>query len=258
MKSRGRAGGSKASGSNRKGVRSGAAGGTVWRRIGGRGRWWTRALRWTLALVAAWAAGCLLSLVLMKWVMPPVTMVQAQRRVESWFAKGKYEKRRERVALRRISPQLQHAVIAAEDGRFYQHHGIDFEELGKIYEDVVEDGEGLRGGSTITQQLVKNLFFTTHGNPLRKAAEFGLAPAADWILGKQRVLELYLNVIEWGPGVYGAEAAARYHYRTSAAALSRDQAARLAAVIPSPRRRRPARMDKYAGVIERRMAAMGW
>ncbi|MEP7365585.1 MAG: monofunctional biosynthetic peptidoglycan transglycosylase [Acidobacteriota bacterium] len=219
---------------------------------------WRRILLWLVMAFVAWFGLCLASLVLMKWVTPPVTMVQAQRRVESWFGKGKYEKRQTVVELKRISPELQHAVIAAEDGRFYQHHGIDFEELGKIYEDVVEDGEPIRGGSTITQQLVKNLFFTTHGNPLRKVAEFGMAPAADWILGKQRVLELYLNVIEWGPGVFGAEAAARYHYKTSAAALNRDQAARLAAVIPLPRRRRPARMDSYAGIIEKRMAMMGW
>jgi len=223
-----------------------------------RGPLWRRILQWTVFLFAVWAASCLFSLFLMKWITPPVTMVQAQRRVESWFAKGKYEKRQSTVPLRRISPQLQHAVIAAEDGRFYQHHGIDFEELEKIYEDIVEDGERIRGGSTITQQLVKNLFFTTHGNPLRKVAEFGLAPAADFILGKQRVLELYLNLIEWGPGVYGAEAAARFHYRSSAAALGREQATRLAAVIPSPRRRRPARMDKYAAIIDRRMAMMGW
>ena len=217
-----------------------------------------RLLRWALLALAAFYLFFGLLLLMLRWVDPWTTSVQMQRRVESWSGAKKYQKRYRFVPLQRISRHLQHAVIAAEDGRFYQHHGIDFAELGKIYEDVVEDGEGLRGGSTITQQLVKNLFFTTHGNPLRKAAEFGLAPAADWILGKQRVLELYLNVIEWGPGVYGAEAAARYHYRTSAAALSRDQAARLAAVIPSPRRRRPARMDRYAGVIERRMAAMGW
>jgi len=219
---------------------------------------WRRLVLWLVKAFCAWFALCLLSLVLMKWVTPPVTMVQAQRRVESWFAKGKYEKRRTTVELKRISAHLQHAVIAAEDGRFYQHRGIDFDELGKIYEDVVDDGEPIRGGSTITQQLVKNLFFTTHANPFRKVAEFGMAPAADWILGKQRVLELYLNVIEWGPGVYGAEAAARYHYHTSAAAVTRDQAVRLAAVIPLPRRRRPARMDKYSAIIEQRMAMMGW
>lgn len=228
------------------------------RTILNRGPLWRRVLQWSAFALLLWACSCLASLVLMKWITPPVTMVQAQRRVESWFAKGKYEKRQATVPLRKISPQLQHAVIAAEDGRFYQHHGIDFEELGKIYEDVVEEGERIRGGSTITQQLVKNLFFTTHGNPLRKVAEFGLAPAADFILGKQRVLELYLNVIEWGPGVFGAEAAARYHYRASAATLGREQATRLAAVIPSPRRRRPARMDKYAAIIDRRMSMMGW
>jgi monofunctional biosynthetic peptidoglycan transglycosylase len=209
-------------------------------------------------LVCAWFAALLLCLFAFKWITPPVTMVQAQRRAESLFTDNPYRPRQRTVPLRRISPHLQHAVIAAEDGRFYQHRGLDFEEMKKIYEETLEDGERLRGGSTITQQLVKNLFFTTHANPLRKAAEFVLAPAADRILGKQRVLELYLNVIEWGPGVYGAEAAAQHHFQTSAASLSREQAARLAAVIPAPRRRRPARVDRYAAIIQTRMAQMGW
>jgi len=215
-------------------------------------------LLWTAQLLLAAFVSALLCLIAFKWVTPPVTMVQAQRRIESLFSKKPYDPKQTKVSLTRISPHLQHAVIAAEDGRFYNHRGLDFEEMKKIYEGVVEDGDEIRGGSTITQQLVKNLFFTTHANPLRKAAEFVLAPAADFILGKQRILALYLNVIEWGPGVYGAEAAARYHLQTTAARLSRDQAARLAAVIPSPRRRRAARMNHYSAVIQARMVQMGW
>src|SRR5262249_17473647 len=107
--------------------------------------------------------------------------------------------------------------------------------------------------STIAQQLVKNLFFTTHRNPLRKVFELTLAPAAVLILGRERLLELYLNEVEWGPGVYGAEAAAQYHYRTSAAQLGAGQAARPAAVLPGPRSHTPSQMDAYSAIILTRM-----
>jgi monofunctional glycosyltransferase len=187
-----------------------------------------------------------------------ILCVQMQRRVEGWFGTRRYVKRREPKPLGRISQALQNAVVAAEDTRFWQHYGIDFEELAEIAEDAMEDGGPARGGSTITQQLVKNLFFTTHRNPLRKGFELVLAPAAEAILPKERILELYLNVIEWGPGVYGAEAASRFHYGIPAASVDREQAARLAAIIPAPRRRSPARMDRYAHVIQARMAAMGY
>lgn len=193
----------------------------------------------------------------LRWVNPPFTMVQAQRRVESWFSNKPYEKRQTVVPLARISTDLQHAVIAAEDGRFYQHWGIDWQELEKVLDEHEESGR-LRGASTISQQLVKNLFLTTHRSPIRKALETALVPLAELFLSKQRILELYLNEIEWGPGVYGAEAAARYHYGVSAAKLSRDQSARLAACIPSPLRRRPQRMDGYSSVILTRMASRGW
>ena len=104
---------------------------------------------------------------------------------------------------------------------------------------------------------MKNLFLTTNRSMLRKAVEFTLAPAAELILSKRRILELYLNVIEWGPGVYGAEAAAHSWYGIPAARLNRDQAARLAAVIPSPLHRKPERMNSYSSEIERRMATDG-
>lgn len=193
---------------------------------------------------------------LLRWVTPPTTCVQIQRRVESWFRKGTYEKRFEPVPLARISPHLQHAIVAGEDARFYKHWGLDLGAMADAAQ-AAGDGKRLRGASTITQQLVKNLFFTTHGNPVRKVVEWTLAPFADFVLGKERILELYLNLIEWGPGVYGAEAASRYHYRLPAAALSREQAARLAACVPAPRRRRPAAMNQYGAVIENRMRQMG-
>jgi monofunctional biosynthetic peptidoglycan transglycosylase len=144
-----------------------------------------------------------------------------------------------------MAPELPHAVVAAEDSRFFQHHGFDWVEIEKALDEEDERGR-LRGASTITQQLVKNLFFTTWRSAIRKGLETTATPLAEAILPKKRILELYLNVIEWGPGVYGAEAAAQYHYAVPAARVSREQAARLAAILPSPLKRKPARMDRYS------------
>lgn len=196
-------------------------------------------------------------LLLLRWVDPPTTAVQAQRRIESWFQKGPYDKRYGFVPLSRISPHLQHAVIAAEDGRFYVHHGFDWIELQDAVTDDWEEGR-FRGASTLTQQLVKNLFLTTRGSVVRKGLEYLLVPPAELLLSKQRILELYLNVVEMGPGVFGAEAAARHHFHVPASRLTREQSARLAAILPSPRRRNPARMNNYSAIILKRMAQMGW
>ncbi len=197
-------------------------------------------------------------LVWLRFIDPFTTGVQMQRRVESWFSDAKYQKKQTWVPLERISPNLPHAVIAAEDGRFYQTYGIDWQQVEIVVQESLEEGEITRGASTITQQLVKNLFFTTHANPVRKVMEYTLAPMASVILGKQRILELYLNIVEWGPGVWGAEAAAAFHYGTKASKLSRDQAARLAACLPSPRRRRAVAMNRYSAIIEGRMSQLGW
>ncbi len=151
-----------------------------------------------------------------------------QRRLQAWIHGTPYRERYTFVPLSQISVDLQHAVIAAEDSNFYQHHGFDWHEMQIAAEDDLE-GERMRGASTITQQLVKNLFFGTGRSFLRKGAEATLVPVAEIVLGKQRILEIYLNVVEWGPGVYGAEAASRYHYETAARNISRQQAARLAA-----------------------------
>jgi monofunctional biosynthetic peptidoglycan transglycosylase len=221
-------------------------------------RWTVRLLKLALAFVICLYAFWTLSLFALRFVNPPTTGVQIQRRVEAAFSGQAYRKRYRFVPLGQISPNLQHAAIAAEDGRFYVHHGIDWDEVQKVAQESSEKGKLGRGASTITQQLVKNLFFTTYRDPVRKAFEYTLAPLADRILGKRRVLELYLNVIEWGPGVYGAAAAADYHYHTTPAQLDRDQSARLAACIPAPRRRRPARMNQYSAIILDRMQLLGW
>jgi monofunctional biosynthetic peptidoglycan transglycosylase len=180
-----------------------------------------------------------------------------ERRLQSWIHHTPYHERYEFVPLSQISLDLQLAVIAAEDARFYQHHGFDWHAMEIAAEDDMEGGR-LRGGSTITQQLVKNLFFGTGGSILRKGAEFTLVPVAELVLGKHRILELYLNVVEWGPGVYGAESACRYYYRTSARNIDLDQSARLAAILPLPLKRRPDYMNRYSGLILQRMRQMGW
>ncbi len=214
-------------------------------------------LQWVAIGVAALWLLAALTLVVAKWIDPPTTAVHMERRVQAWIHGRPYHARYVFVPLRQISPDLQHAVIAAEDARFYQHHGFDWQAM-EIAAESDMDGKRLRGGSTITQQLVKNLFFGTGRSFLRKGAEFTLVPVAELVLGKQRILELYLNVIEWGPGVYGAEAASRADYGVSARSIGRDQAARMAAVLPDPRRRRPARMDHYSAIILERMQQMGW
>jgi monofunctional glycosyltransferase len=215
-------------------------------------------VRWALILVIAFYAVCLSELVALRWINPPITALQVQRRVEAWLHHKVYRKRQTFLPLARISPDLQHAVISAEDGRFYQHHGIDWQEVQKVVDKDVDEGKLGRGGSTITQQLVKNLFLTANRSLIRKAVEFTLAPAAELILPKRRILELYLNVIEWGPGVYGAEAGAQAWYNVPAAKIDRDQAARMAAILPAPLRWKPDHMGSYSAEILRRMTQTGW
>ena len=214
-------------------------------------------VRWMVGgAVVLWSLAAL-TLVAARWIDPPTTAVHVERLVQAWIRHKPYVERYDFVPLGQISPDFQHAVIAAEDARFYQHHGFDWHAMEIAAEGDVEGGR-IRGGSTITQQLVKNLFFGTERSLLRKGAEFTLVPVAEVVLGKRRILELYLNVVEWGPGIYGAEAASRTYYRTSARSVDREQAARLAAILPAPLKRRPERMSRYSGLILERMRQVGW
>jgi monofunctional biosynthetic peptidoglycan transglycosylase len=214
-------------------------------------------LRWfAIGLAGLWLLAAF-TLLLYRWVDPPTTAVHVERRFQAWVHNKPYHERYEFVPMSQISVNLQHAVVAAEDARFYQHHGFDWHAM-QLAAEEDEEGGRLRGGSTITQQLVKNLFFGTNRSILRKGAEFTLVPVAELVLGKRRILELYLNEVEWGPAVYGAEAACEYHYRTSARNIDEEDAARLAAVLPAPLKRRPERMNRYAGIILERMRQMGW
>lgn len=223
------------------------------------GRHWIRAMAMgALIVVMGLYALCAICVFGLRWIDPPTTMVQMERRLEAMRHHRAYKKRYEFIPLARIAPVLEHAVISAEDGRFRQHHGFDWVEMQKVLEDDIKRGRLGRGGSTITQQLVKNLFLTTERSLIRKGAEFAVVPMMEALLTKDRILELYLNVIEWGPGIYGAQAASEYYYHLPASRVSRDQAARLAAIIPAPLKRKPERMNEYSEEILNRMARVGW
>lgn len=147
----------------------------------------------------------------------------------------KAELRHQWVPYDRISPSLKRAVIAAEDANFTDHDGVDWDAIERAYEQNLKKGKVVRGGSTITMQLAKNLFLSNERSYLRKGQELVITYMLEWTMSKERILELYLNVAEWGVGVFGCEAAARYYYGAPAARLTAEQSAQLAAMLPRPR-----------------------
>ena len=157
----------------------------------------------------------------------------------------------------RISSQLKRAVVASEDAKFVDHEGFDWEAISKAIEKNERKGKVVSGASTISQQLAKNLFLSGQRSWLRKGEEAVITWMLESALSKRRILELYLNYAEWGEGVFGAEAASRYHFGVNAAALNASQAAFLAAILPSPRRYAPGRITPYvSGRIETILARM--
>jgi len=159
----------------------------------------------------------------------------------------------------RISTNLKRAIIASEDSNFSEHEGIDWDALQKAYEKNTRKGKVVAGGSTITQQLAKNLFLSTDRSYVRKAQEVAITYMLEYWMDKERIFEIYLNVVEWGVGVFGAEAAAQHYYGVSAANLGASQAARMAVMLPNPRgfdkRRGSAYLTRRAAVILRRMGS---
>ncbi len=215
-------------------------------------------LRFAVFAVVGYLAACVLLLVAYRFVPPPATTVQIRTAIEAAAGGERFGYAYSPVSEDAQDPDVRHAVVASEDARFYQHAGFDFEEIRRAREDAARRGRAPRGASTLTQQLVKNLFLTNGRSYVRKAFEVPLTLAAELILPKERILTLYLNVAEWGPGVFGIEAAAAHHYGTTADALSRNQAARLAAILPSPIERSPDNMGQTASRIQTRMRQMGY
>ncbi|MFZ9643172.1 MAG: monofunctional biosynthetic peptidoglycan transglycosylase [Candidatus Methylopumilus sp.] len=161
------------------------------------------------------------------------------------------------VDYKNISPNLKRALVAAEDAKFVDHEGFDWEGIQKAYEKNLKKGKVVAGGSTISQQLAKNLFLSTKRTPWRKAEEAMITVMLEATMSKRRIFEIYLNVIEWGNGIFGAEAAAKYYYHTSAKNLNAEQAATLAAMVPNPRyydkHRQAKGLMRKTGIIEARM-----
>ena len=216
-----------------------------------------RLLRIVVVAFLVFYASCLVGLAWARTARPPGTMVQLQRRIAALIDGRPYRVDRIWVDLDDLPAHAWRAVVAAEDSRFFEHHGFDWVEITDAREEM-RRGERRRGASTITQQLVKNLFLSTRGAVVRKAVEISLTPAAEVLLPKRRILELYVNEIEWGPGIFGIEAAARHHFGVSARQLTREQAASLAALIPAPLRRTTQSSAWYAEIILQRMRAKGW
>ena len=199
------------------------------KQLSGRG-WrsrWQAAKPWLkrIALVLLLAPPLLLAIY--RFVPPPGTPLMLKRLVQG------YGLDKDWVPLEQIAPALPRSVIASEDNLFCEHWGFDWKALSKEIEDAL-DGERPRGASTITMQTAKNLFLWDSRSPLRKVFEAWLTPQVELILGKRRIMEIYLNIVEFGPGIYGAEAAARHWFNKPAARLNPDEAARLAAILPAP------------------------
>ena len=193
------------------------------------------------------------------WVNPDTTRFMNIRLGELQAKDPKAQLKKQWISYGKVSIHLKRALIVSEDDLFIHHEGFDWEGIQKAMEKNQQRGKIVAGGSTISQQLAKNLFLTPSRTPWRKAQEAIVTLMIEAVWSKQRIFEVYLNVIEWGNGVFGAEAAARHYYGISAAQLSPDQAARLAGMVPSPRfydrNRNAPGLARKAGVILGRMPA---
>jgi monofunctional biosynthetic peptidoglycan transglycosylase len=203
--------------------------------LSGAGRW-----LWRLALLAV-AAVLLLQLwylgwiVLYRWVNPGETAFMSRERARLEKVRPGAGLSHQWVDYGAISPHLKRAVVAAEDARFIEHEGVDWDAVQKAIEDNRKRGRPARGGSTISQQLAKNLFLSPERSYLRKGQELVITYMIEAVWDKRRILEVYLNVAEWGDGVFGAEAAARHYFRTPASRLGPEESARLAVMLPRPK-----------------------
>lgn len=199
------------------------------------GRWLKWAVLGLIGLFLVWQLWLLGWVLLWGWVNPGETRFMEIRLAELRQKNPEAQLKQQWVPYERISAHLKRAIIAAEDAKFVDHEGFDWEGMQKAMEKNQKKGRFVAGGSTISQQLAKNLFLTPTKSYFRKAEEAIITLMLENLWSKRRILEVYLNVIEWGNGVFGAEAAARHYYNLSAAQLGPEQAARLAGMVPNPR-----------------------
>jgi monofunctional biosynthetic peptidoglycan transglycosylase len=198
--------------------------------------WLKRSLLALLLLGLLWQGWYVGWVLWWKWVDPGMTSFMSQRLDQLQEKNPKAELRHQWVPYSKISSHLKRAAIAAEDDKFIDHEGFDWEGIQKAIEKNQKKGKVVAGGSTITQQLAKNLFLSASKTPWRKAQEAVITVWIELLWDKRRILEVYLNVVEWGEGLFGAEAAAKRYFGTTAAGLGAEQAARLAVMLPAPRR----------------------
>lgn len=198
-------------------------------------RWTARVVLLLIAAVVVYQFWIFGSVVLWNWFNPSTSAFMEDRLEVLQQANPDAMLRHQWVPYERISVHLKRALIAAEDAKFLDHDGFDWEAIQKAYEKNLRKGKVVAGGSTISQQLAKNLFLSGRRTPWRKAEETLITLMIENVMSKRRIFEIYLNIIEWGNGVFGAEAAARYYYGVAAASLGPEQAARLAAMVPKPR-----------------------
>ena len=203
--------------------------------MSGLGRWLKWAALGLIGLFLIWQLWLLGWVLFWGWVNPGTTRFMEIRLAELRLKKPEAELKKVWVPYERISPNLKRAIIASEDAKFVDHEGFEWEGIQKAMEKNQKKGRFVAGGSTISQQLAKNLFLTPNKSYLRKAEEAIITLMLENLWSKRRIFEVYLNVIEWGNGVFGAEAAARHYFNTSAAQLGAEQAARLAGMVPNPR-----------------------
>lgn len=209
----------------------------------------------TLKLVITVLVSLLISSIAYYFIFPDVSLLKKENpgktsfmeyREKDWARAGKKTKIRQIwTTLPQISPYLIKAVLIGEDDKFWRHEGFDFEAMQKAVEKDIRQKKFKFGGSTISQQLAKNLYLTPSKNPVRKLKEAVLTWRIENRLSKKRILELYLNVAEWGEGIFGIEAASRHYYGKSASALGPEEAAKLASVLPNPRRFNPLGTSRY-------------
>ena len=207
--------------------------------------WLRMGLLVLIALVLVWQGWYLDWIGWWKYFNPGRTSFMSQRLDELRAKDPQAELRQQWLSYDKLSPQLKRAVVAAEDDKFIDHEGFDWEGMQKALEKNRKKGKPVAGGSTISQQLAKNLFLSASKTPWRKAQEALITVWLEAFWDKRRILEVYLNVVEWGDGVFGAEAAARRYFNTSAAQLGAEQAARLAVMLPAPRKFEKAPYSPY-------------
>jgi len=207
-----------------------------------------RYLRWAGVAAAVLVAWPIIMTLVYAVVPPPVSNIMLLRALSGNGITKDW------VSLDEMSPWLPRAVITSEDARFCEHHGVDWTEFQGVVEDAFDDDEGpIRGASTIPMQTAKNLFLWDGRFVLRKGLELPIALWMDLIWSKRRMIEVYLNIVEWAPGVYGAEAAAQHHFKKSAKNLTKREAALLAAVLPNPIKRQAGKPSKRVRAIANRI-----